>query len=190
VADLLVPLTSFIDENQIIVLLAEILLFFFLNFILIFSLYYIRKTNYSLYFIKNININAYILVYFFIFFLSLNFYINSIYIITVEYFAFFIKSTIIGFVIIMFLFLRKSTITLLNYEFILLLNIIVFSLLLLLFTKNFIILLIILELYTYSSYILITAKTNSLLSTEGGLKYFILNSLSSGIIIIGICIIY
>lgn len=77
-----------------------------------------------------------------------------------------------------------------KYEFFVLMNIILIGLLLLLNSNNFVIFLLALEIYTYGSYILISYKTQSLLSTEGGFKYLIMSSLSTGLIICGISIIY
>jgi proton-translocating NADH-quinone oxidoreductase chain N len=177
----------FIDENQITIFSSEILIFIFLNFTLLFSLYLIKKITYFNLFI---NVNIYILLYLYILFFSINIYMITALETPVDYFNFFIKNILIWFFLIFLFFIRKNTKLLMTYEFLILINIILLSLIMLLFIKNFITLLIILELYTYSSYIIITSKVNSLLSTEGGLKYFIINSLSSGIFITGICIIY
>jgi NADH:ubiquinone oxidoreductase subunit 2 (subunit N) len=48
----------------------------------------------------------------------------------------------------------------------------------------------IIELQSLSFYVLVSSKQTSSFSTEGGLKYFILGSFSSGIILFGISLIY
>ena len=47
-----------------------------------------------------------------------------------------------------------------------------------------------LELQTFSLFVLIAKNRNSMLSTEAGLKYFILGAISSGIFLLGVSIIY
>lgn len=77
-----------------------------------------------------------------------------------------------------------------NYEPIIIINILIFGLLILINNTNLIVLLLSLEIYTYAAYILISSKTTSLLSTEGGLKYLIISSLSTALFLTGIISLY
>ena len=62
--------------------------------------------------------------------------------------------------------------------------------LLLVSTKNLILLYLSIELFSLSLYILASINKNSEYSTEAGLKYFILGSLSSGLLLFGSAILY
>lgn len=77
-----------------------------------------------------------------------------------------------------------------TYENIFLLNFSVISLCWLLTSTNFVTCLLCLELYSYIMYIIVTSKTNSILSSESGLKYIILGALSLAFILLGMCILY
>lgn len=77
-----------------------------------------------------------------------------------------------------------------NIEFLFLVSCTAFALLLLFKCNNFITFIILLEIYSLLSYILIIYKTNSLFSTEGGLKYFITGAFSTGIAVLGLLTMY
>jgi NADH-quinone oxidoreductase subunit N len=83
-----------------------------------------------------------------------------------------------------------NSIKLYDFEFIIVLLLSVFSSLLILNSNDLIGLFFIIELQSLSFYILVSSKQTSSFSTEGGLKYFILGSFSSGIILFGISLIY
>jgi len=83
-----------------------------------------------------------------------------------------------------------TSIKLYDFEFIIVLLLSVFSSLLILNSNDLISLFFIIELQSLSFYILVSSKQTSSFSTEGGLKYFILGSFSSGIILFGISLIY
>jgi len=61
---------------------------------------------------------------------------------------------------------------------------------LLISSNNLIIFYLSLELFSLSLYILASLHKNNELSTEAGLKYFILGSLSSGLLLFSFAIIY
>lgn len=77
-----------------------------------------------------------------------------------------------------------------DFEFIIILLISLFSGILILNSNDFISLFFILELQTLSFYIIVASRQTSSFSTESGLKYFILGSFSSGIMLFGISLIY
>lgn len=83
-----------------------------------------------------------------------------------------------------------SSIKLYDFEFIIVLLLSVFSSLLILNSNDLMGLFFIIELQSLSFYVLVSSKQTSSFSTEGGLKYFILGSFSSGIILFGISLIY
>lgn len=60
----------------------------------------------------------------------------------------------------------------------------------LLYSNDFIVLYLGLELQSLCLYVLASIKRNKLLSMEAGLKYFAIGSLSSGLLVFGISLIY
>lgn len=80
--------------------------------------------------------------------------------------------------------------TIIEFEFQLLIILSIIGLLLLISSNNLIMFYLSIELSSLSLYILAGIKKNSELSTESSLKYFILGSLSSGLLLFGITLIY
>lgn len=78
----------------------------------------------------------------------------------------------------------------LKFEFLFLINIVVFASLIVISINDFIGLYLSLELQGLCLYILVTFKHQSAFSTEGGIKYFILGSLASSFILFGMSLIY
>lgn len=85
-------------------------------------------------------------------------------------------------------FIRKDVIF--NYEYIILLLISFFSVLLLVSIVNFLGMYLVLELQTLCFYVLVSFKQNSDYNTEAGLKYFVLGSFISGFLLFGISLFY
>jgi NADH:ubiquinone oxidoreductase subunit 2 (subunit N) len=77
-----------------------------------------------------------------------------------------------------------------DFEFVLVLFFSFFSSILLLNSNDLISLFFIIELQSLSFYIIVASKQTSSFSTEAGLKYFILGSFSSGLMLFGISLIY
>jgi len=77
-----------------------------------------------------------------------------------------------------------------EYEFILLVLLALLGMLLLVSAQDLIIFYLSIELLSLSVYILASIQKNSELSTEAGLKYFILGSLSSGLLLFGSALLY
>jgi NADH:ubiquinone oxidoreductase subunit 2 (subunit N) len=76
------------------------------------------------------------------------------------------------------------------YEYLIILWISVFSLLILISANDFMLLFLALELQGLSAYVLTTAKMKNNYSTEAGLKYFTLNSFATGLALFGISLLY
>lgn len=77
-----------------------------------------------------------------------------------------------------------------TFEYVILIFIVVFSLLLIISSYDFIAMYLAIELQSLSLYILAAYKRNSEFSTESGLKYFILGAFSSGLLLFGISLLY
>lgn len=77
-----------------------------------------------------------------------------------------------------------------HFEFNILLLISVFGLFFLISSYDFVIFYLALEIQSLSFYILTTLKRNSAYSTEGGLKYFILGAITSGLFLFGTSLLY
>ncbi len=75
-----------------------------------------------------------------------------------------------------------------NYYLIVLFNILGASILIL--TSDLLTMFVAVELQSFSLYILATLNKESLFSTSAGLKYFLIGSLASSLILLGIAIIY
>lgn len=104
----------------------------------------------------------------------------------------FIHSFLIFCLIIYFILQQKHTLTK-NYNYFennIIILISVIGMMILCSTYNLIILYLAIELQSLSFYILAGSKRNSPVSTEAALKYFILGTIGSGLILYGISIIY
>jgi NADH-quinone oxidoreductase subunit N len=73
-----------------------------------------------------------------------------------------------------------------HWEFLIIYNFTIFVLLLLISTFDLILLFFCIELYSLCLYILISFKQTSTYSTEAGLKYFIISSISATLFLCGI----
>jgi NADH-quinone oxidoreductase subunit N len=77
-----------------------------------------------------------------------------------------------------------------DFEFIIIILFSIFGLICVFSSNDFLVSYLMLELQTLSLYILVSFKQTSSLSTEAGLKYFILGSFSSGLLLFGISLVY
>ena len=75
-------------------------------------------------------------------------------------------------------------------EFITLFFLCLFGLFTLLSARDWLLIYLILEIYSLAAYALVAFKRFSIFSTEGGLKYFILGSISSAVLLLGFSFIY
>lgn len=76
------------------------------------------------------------------------------------------------------------------YEYFLILGLVLFGLFTIVSSNDLLVMYIGIEILSLSFYILATLKLNSNFSTEAGLKYFILGSFSSGLLLYGTSLIY
>lgn len=90
--------------------------------------------------------------------------------------------------LISFDYLRKDTVS--SFEYCILLLLAVFGLVIVTTSNDFLVLYLGIELQSLCLYVLAAFKQNSLYSTEAGLKYFVLGSFSSGILLFGMGFIY
>jgi NADH-quinone oxidoreductase subunit N len=96
-----------------------------------------------------------------------------------------LKSLLIVF-LLFYMFLLKNV----SYEYLMLTLIFKLGTLLLLESKDFLIFYLSLELSSFVLYLLVASRKENIYSTEAGLKYFILGSLSSIILLLGISLCY
>lgn len=174
---------------------------FFLVFIVIFLIFFVFLSNKKLYSGRYLNVSSTLLnilplaiiILLMIangntldnYYLFNGFYYNDV---SINFFKILILCSFIVFALAM----RTYISSLKNYdfEFIIILLLSVFSSILILNSNDLMSLFFIIELQSLSFYVLVSSKQTSSFSTEGGLKYFILGSFSSGIILFGISLIY
>jgi len=77
-----------------------------------------------------------------------------------------------------------------NYEYLILIQISILSICLLLNTNDFLHYYVIIELQSLCFYTITALKKNNIYSSEAGLKYFILGSVISGLLLLGIALLY
>jgi len=106
-----------------------------------------------------------------------------------NYLTLFIKIIILIF-FIFYLFAYKYYNTNYDFEFLILMSIVVFASCLLINSNDLITFFFCLELQSLSLYVLVASCQSSSFSTEAGLKYFIMGSFSSGLMLFGISLIY
>lgn len=172
---------------------------FFIMFLFFFILFLLFLSNSKIYNYSLINsITSYLTAYFFVFLFLL--YINNIEysLYTCNNILFFsnglnyIKSLIILLIIFLILisiqYNKEEKFN--DFEQFILFIFSVFGILLLLSTNDFLITYIAIELQSLVFYVLVSLKKNTIFSTESGLKYFVLGSLASLILLFGFSLIY
>lgn len=87
-------------------------------------------------------------------------------------------------------FLRETEIEGITRQWVLLMLIVVLSSLLLVSSVNWLSIYLAIELQTLTMFILVAIKRESAYSTEGGLKYFVLGAVSSGLLLFGCALLY
>ena len=87
-------------------------------------------------------------------------------------------------------FLRESEIENITRQWVVLMLIVVLSSLLLVSSVNWLSIYLAIELQTLTLFILVAIKRESAYSTEGGLKYFVLGAVSSGLLLFGCALLY
>ena len=188
--------------NDLLFLIPEIFFISSIIIILVYSIFisnkYILLNNkkYNTPLITDIVNN--LTIYFFIilsvlYYLNLN---NKIYLFTSQFTINYY--TQIGKIIILFIailclltfnsYLKNNQIN--NYEYLILIQISILSICLLLNTNDLLHYYIIIELQSLCFYTITALKKNNIYSSEAGLKYFILGSLISGLLLLGIALLY
>lgn len=174
---------------------------FFLIFIVIFLVFFVFLSNKKLYLGRYLNVSPIllnilplpILILLMLtmgntldnYYLFNGFYYNDV---SMNFFKILILCSFIIFAIVLKAYINSLKDY--DFEFIVVLLLSVFSSILILNSNDLISLFFIIELQSLSFYVLVSSKQTSSFSTEGGLKYFILGSFSSGIILFGISLIY
>ena len=104
----------------------------------------------------------------------------------------FLKILLILFTLIFFAILKDyvSGLKYYDFEFIIIILFSLIGMLLLLHSNDLISFYVTIELQSLCFYVLVSSKQTSAFSTESGLKYFILGSFSSGLLLFGIILIY
>ena len=97
-----------------------------------------------------------------------------------------LSSIIFFFFFFPFFFFKK----IISYEFLVIILFSIFAMLILISSNDFLLMYLCLELQSLCFYILASFKRKSFFSSEAGLKYFILGSLSSGFLLFSISIIF
>lgn len=166
--------------------------FFLIFFLLSFSVSKIYK--YPLFI--NVSIWLSILNFIFLFFLYLNnlnikkILFNNIF--TICYGISYLKGIVILFTILSLIvtisYLKKEQIN--DFEYVVLLIFVTFGILLLISSNDAILTYLSIELQSLSLFVLVTFKKNTIYSTEAGIKYFILGSLASILLLFGISLLY
>jgi NADH-quinone oxidoreductase subunit N len=77
-----------------------------------------------------------------------------------------------------------------NIEYFLILTLSIISMLILISSKDLILIYLVLEMQSLALYVLASSKQNSIISIESGLKYFLMGSISSGFFLMGSAFIY
>jgi NADH-quinone oxidoreductase subunit N len=176
--------------------LPEIFFFFSILILLVlgsfFEKHYLNKINNIFYFLCS---NSFLILIFYLLLLINQQLVNNFYFydsMLLDNLSLFLKSLII-LVFIFFLFMIQNNAikdNFYSFEFLILLFFTILGYLFLISCYNFLNLYLALELSSFCLYLLASFKKYNLLSTESGLKYFILGAFSSGILLFGISIIY
>lgn len=188
--------------NDLLFLIPEIFFIFSIIIILVYSIFisnkYVLLNNkkYNTPIITNI-VNNLAIYFFFIliilYYLNLN---NTKYLFigqfTINYYTQIGKILILTIAILCLLtfnsYLKDNKIN--SYEYLILIQISILSVCLLLNTNDFLHYYVIIELQSLCFYTITALKKNNIYSSEAGLKYFILGSVISGLLLLGIALLY
>lgn len=183
--------------NNLYFFLPELFFTFCIFLLLIFGVIYTNKKNKKFNKFLNVNnilINLLLFIFFILFLLLINNYsifmiFNGFYISNnfIYYFKCFLLIIFFLFLLIIKFYIKYNKY---DFEFLIILFISIFAIFLIIGTNNFISLYLSIELLNLCLYILVSFKQNSHFSTEAGLKFFIIGSISSGLLLFGISILY
>lgn len=171
----------------------EIFLTVNLLLILIYSIVYVKKSNQGKFEYKisirnlsviNLAITLFILIFIKFYLISSSVSLNGLLMINDWNF------TIKIIVILSSIILLNIESKIVNYEYSILISLAVLGMMIILSSNDLIILYLGIELLSLTLYILATLNSSGELSTEAGLKYFIIGAVSSGLLLIGCALIY
>lgn len=168
-------------------------LYLFISIFLLFMLSLIKSTN-NFILMQKATINLSLLILLLSYFLisnQTNYFDLNVYFVDNNFILLIKKIIILILIIIFILSVNYSHLNNnISYEFSILLLVAGWSILLLLNSINLIGIYLLIELQSFCFYILSSSKVKSNFSTEAGLKYFILGSLSSALLLFGISLLY
>ena len=180
-------------QNDLIFLNIELFYFFILLFLFLYSILlkkYLVFNFFSVFRLNLIILFNIIFLFFNLIFLPNSFVFFNLF--SFNFFFLFFKFLLIFFFILFLVFKKRYFILegFFQIEYLILTNLIIFSLFLMFSANNLIAFFILLELQSLALYILAAFKYYSTFSTEAALKYFILGAISSVLIGLGISFIY
>jgi NADH-quinone oxidoreductase subunit N len=180
---------------DLILIISEIYFLFAIVSLLIFSVI-LNKILFNINIINLVVFSA-IVISISILLLNFNTFHNNSYIfnymlqtnLIVNIFVYILLSSLIFYLFIFWGYI-KQTIFYLSFEYIIIILLVTFGLIFVIKSNNLLILYISLELSSLGLYILASYNKYSNLSVEAGIKYFILGAIASGILLLGIILIY
>lgn len=177
-------------------IIPEIFFFSSLIFLILFLLFFSFSRIYKFPLIMSIGTYLSVLNLFFVFFLYLNnlnlkaLLFNNSFLVCFGFSN--IKLFVIFFTLIFFIisleYLKYEQIN--DFEYFVLILLITFGVVLFVSSNDFILTFLTIEVQSLSLFVLVTFKKNTIFSTEAGLKYFILGSLSSIFLLFGMSLFY
>lgn len=186
-------LVNFCDFKYVI---PEFFFLFSIFLLIIFLLSFSVSKIYKYPILTNISIWLSLLNLFFLFFLYLNnlnikkILFNNIF--NICYSISYLKCIVIFFTILSFIvsisYLKKEQIN--DFEYVILLMFVTFGVILLISSNDFILTYLSIELQSLALFVLVTFKKNTIYTTEAGIKYFILGSLASILLLFGFSLLY
>ena len=184
------------DFSELKYIIPEFFFLFSIFFLIIFLLSFSVSKIYRYPLLTNVSIWLSILNFIFLFFLYLNnlnikkILFNNLFNVScsISYFKIIVILFTIFSLIITISYLKKEQIN--DFEYIILLMFVTFGVLLLLSSNDFILTYLSIELQSLALFVLVTFKKNTIYSTEAGIKYFILGSLASILLLFGFSLLY
>jgi len=185
-----------INFNDFKFIIPEFFFLFSIFFLILFLLFFSTSKIYKFPLLINISFLFFILNFIFIFFLYLNnlnikkvLFNNTFFICSgISY----LKCIIILFTILSLIvsitYLNKEQIN--DFEYFILLTFVTLGVILLISSNDFILTYLSIELQSLALFVLVTFKKNTIYSTEAGIKYFILGSFASILLLFGFSLLY
>ena len=185
-----------IDFSELKYIIPEFFFLFSIFFLIIFLLSFSVSKIYKYPLLTNISVWLSLLNFIFLFFLYLNsinikaILFNNMFNIScgISYFKVIVVLFSIFSLIVTIQYLKQEQIN--DFEYFILLLFVTFGVLLLISSNDFILTYLSIELQSLALFVLVTFKKNTIYSTEAGIKYFILGSLASILLLFGFSLLY